>query len=103
MKTQKLIKLTLWVNRAVAALVAVLIFTLPALTLWYCGLLGFTPPMRDFWGVMVCFYCCTVAIFAALWNMEWLLRNLLRAQVFTRENVKKIRNIQWCCGSESIF
>ena len=98
MKTQKMIKLTLWANRLVALLVGSLLFALPGLTLWYCGLLGFTPPMRDFWAVMICFYCCTVAIFAALWNMEKLLHNLLGAQVFTRANVRRVRNIQWCCG-----
>lgn len=98
MKTQNLIKMTFWANRLVALLVGSLIFSLPGLTLWYCGLLGFTPPLRDFWAVMICFYFCTVAIFAALWNMEKLLKNLLRAEVFTRDNVKRIRNIQWCCG-----
>ena len=98
MQKASLAKLTLWANRAVMVLVAALIVPLPSLTLWYCSLLGFTPPMRDFVGVMICFYACVGVIFLALWNMEKLMRNILKQQVFTTENVRCIRRIQWCCG-----
>ena len=98
MKKDTLAKLTLWANRGVMVLVALLIIPLPSLTLWYCSLLGFEPPMRDFVAVMICFYACVGVIFAALWNMEKLMKNILKREVFTAENVRRIRNVQWCCG-----
>ena len=98
MKKSSLAKATLWANRGVMVLVAALILPLPSLTLWYCGLLGFEPPMVDFVVLMVCFYACVGVIFTALWNMEKLMGNILKQEVFTGENVRRIRNVQWCCG-----
>lgn len=98
MKMQRMTKLTLWGNRLVALLVGALLFALPGLTLWYCGLLEYSIPMKDYFGVLVCFYCCAVAIFIALWNLEKVMQNILKQQVFTRDNVRRIRRVQWCCG-----
>ena len=98
MKTQTITKITLWANRVVALVVAVLIFTLPALLIWYGDLLGYHPPQRDMTGIAVCFDICAVAMFIALWNMEKLLKNILTQKVFVAENVRRVRRIGWCCA-----
>lgn len=103
MKTQRIAKITLWANRAVAAAVAVLIFTLPALLRWYAGLMGYTPVERDFRVFIVAFWCCAVAIFFALWSMEKLMKNILRQEIFIRENVRCVRRVQYSCGIVAVI
>ena len=98
MKTQRITNITLWANRAVAAVVAALIFTLPQVLRWYAGLLNYTPIERDFKAFIVAFWCCAVVILFALWNMEKLLKNILRQEIFIRENVRRVQRVQWCCG-----
>ena len=103
MKKQTIAKVTLWVNRVVAAVVAVLIFTLPRVLRWYAGLLNYTPIERDFKAFVVAFWCCAVVILFALWNMEKLMRNILRQEIFIRDNVQLVRRVQWCCGSVALI
>lgn len=98
MKRRSLTNITLWANRFVALLVGVLVFALPALTMWYCGLLNYEIPHGDYVGILVCFYCSALAILAALWNVDGIMRNILRQRIFIPENVKRVRVIQWCCG-----
>lgn len=94
MKTKTIYTITLWANRVVAALVAVLIFALPALLRWYAGLLDYTPVERDFRAFIVAFWCCSVAIFFALWNMKKLMHNILEQRIFVRENVRRVRRVR---------
>ena len=99
MKTQKLANITLWVNRLVAAVVAALIFALPALLRWYGSLLNnYTMPQRDLIGLWISYIICAFIMFVALWNMEKLMQNILIHRVFVRENVQRVRRVQWCCG-----
>jgi len=97
MKTQRITKITIWANRIVAAVVTILIFTLPMLLRWYAGLLHYCPPERDLIGLWVAFDCCAIAILYALWNMEKLMQNILRQEIFIRENVRRVQRVQWCC------
>lgn len=98
MKAKTVAKMTLWVNRIVAAMVALLMVTLPALHRWYADLLHYPVPQGDIWGLWVAYLCCAAIILVALWNMEKLLQNLLKQQIFIRENVRRVRRVQWCCG-----
>lgn len=98
MKTQTITKMTLWANRVAALVVAILIFTLPALLIWYGDLLGYHPPQQDMTGIAISFDLCAVAMFIALWNMEKLLKNILQQKVFVAENVRRVRRIGWCCA-----
>lgn len=92
---------TLWVNRVIACLVAALLFLLPAVLDWYSSFRVLTPVERT--AIIVAFYCCTVFIGAALWNIERLLTEILKEQVFTRQNVRRIRTIGGCCGAVSLI
>ena len=98
MKTNRLVTCTLWVNRLVMAVVALLIFTLPWLLKWYAGLLGYYPPDSALWGIWLAYVGSAAAIFIALWNMEKLMKNILAGKVFIRENVTRVRRVQLCCG-----
>ena len=103
MKKETIAKVTLWANRCVMAVVAVLIFTLPWLLRWYAGLLNYTPVERDLRAFIVAFWCCAVVILFALWQMEKLMRNILRQAIFMRENVRLVRRVQWCCGIVAVI
>jgi len=94
-------RITLWVNRAVAMLVALLLPTLPAILRWYSAWRTLTA--KEHLAIMVAFYCCALITAAALWNMDRLLRNILAEQVFTSQNVRCIRWIRWCCAAISLI
>ena len=94
-------RITLYATRAVAALLAALIFLLPAILEWYTGFRFLTAGEQLH--ITVSFYCCCVIIGWALWNMDVLLRSILAGTVFDRKNVRAIRQIQWCCGLVSLI
>ncbi len=100
-KTFDSVSVTLWANRLVALLLAVLLFTMPLVLNWYCQYRVLTPVERV--AITVAFYCCAVVVAIALWNMEKLLLAIRRGEVFTRENVSRIRAVQWCCGGTGLI
>lgn len=94
-------RITLWVNRLIALILAVLLPTLPLLLDWYCNFRALT--QAEYWAIMIAFYCCVVLVAIALWSLDKLLRNILEQSVFTRENVRCIRHVRWCCGGVSLI
>ena len=82
-------------------LVAVLLVTLPLVLNWYCQYRVLTDLERT--ALTVAFYCCAVVVGIALWNMEKLLLSIHREEVFTRENVDRIRAVRWCCGGVGLI
>lgn len=95
------VTVTLWAGRLAALAVTVLLFTLPMLLDWYCQYRVLRDVERT--ALTVAFYCCAAVIFAALWNMDALLRSIRTGQVFVAENVRRIRRIQWCCGGIALI
>ena len=89
------VHLTIWAGRFVAAVVFALLFLLPTVLRWYSCYRVLTQLEYD--AISIAFYLCAVAVGIALWNMDSLLRSIAAAQVFTHENVRKIRIIRWCC------
>ena len=100
-KTEVSAAVTLWINRAVAALMGVLLFTLPALIEWYVQFRVLED--QEKMALIIAFYCCAVVIFAALWFMDGLLRSIRKGEVFVRSNVRRIRRIRLCCGLVSLI
>ena len=94
-------KVTLWVERGVAVLLVALVFLLPAILDWYTGF-RFLSEEEQRW-ITIAFYCCTLVIGWALWELDGLLRRILEEQVFLRRNVRAIRRIQWCCALVSLI
>lgn len=93
--------LTLWATRFVTLVIAALLFALPALLDWYSTVRTLSGPERTV--IMAAFYICVIPIALALWQMDGLLRKLLEGAVFLKENVRRIRIIQWCCFSVSLI
>lgn len=101
MKPNPTARVTLWVTRLLFPVLAGFIIALPKLMDWYAYFRNLTPTTRRV--IMVAFYLCSVAAALALWNLEGLLRRILSGQVFTRENVRRIRLIRWCCFAVSLI
>ncbi len=88
-------KITLWINRLIASVLLVLIFTMPDLLRWYetIRIMGDHVSRT----ISIAFYCCCVPVSAALWDLDRILRNILTHQVFVSGNVACIRRIRWYC------
>ena len=90
------VKSTLFVNRFLFFIMAGLLLFLPSLLDWYMTLrpgMGAVPRLA----LMLGFYCSAPAVFFALWELDRLLRSILRRQVFTRPTVRSISRVRWCC------
>ena len=94
-------RITQWGNRVVAGLLAGFVFFLPAVLNWYCSFRTLTD--TEWWAIAIAFYVCVLVIAPALWNMDRLLSNILKGQVFTTQNVTRLRRIRWCCGGVSLI
>lgn len=94
-------RLTLLFNRVAAFLAVALIPFLPSFMRLYADLRSLTP--NQSLAVLIGYYCCVPVVELALWNLDNLLRNILKEQVFTRENVRRIRIIRWCCLGISLL
>ena len=95
MNTPLSAKFTLWANRLIAIVLLALLFLMPGLLRWYMQLrpLG----QRSAAAILIGFYCCAPIVALALWNLDKLLRTILRGQVFISSNVRCIRRVRWCC------
>ena len=89
-------KTTLFVNRLLALVMIVLLFVLPSMLDWYADIRPLTQASAKL-AILVGFYCCALAVFPALWDLDVLLRNILRQKIFIRRNVTAIRRVRWCC------
>ena len=96
-----LTRLTLWVNRLIALILGVLLFTLPALLDWYSNVRFLTE--LEYTAITIAFYLCAVFVFIALWQMDRLLGSILNREVFIHQNVRRVRIVQWCCAAISLI
>ena len=89
-------RITLYANRVVAALMIILLVCFPVLTEQYHRQYrALSTAERT--AILSAFYVSSVAVMLALWHMDRLLCNILKAVLFTLENVHHIRVVRWCC------
>lgn len=100
MTTQSSARATLWCTRFLLGAIVVLLAVFPRLLDWYQRLRDLGPYGAG--AILVGFYVCAPAVLYALWRIDRLLVNILAKQVFTRDNVRFIRCIQWCCAWVSL-
>lgn len=94
-QTDSSVTFALWANRAVMAIVAILVPSLPALLRWYNS---FRPlATQQNLAIVIAFFFCVPIAQYALWNLEMLLRNIRKSQVFVADNVSRIRRVCICC------
>lgn len=95
-------RVTLWANRLVIAVVLALLPSFPMLTEMYH--LHFRAlQTSERMAILLAFYTCSVVVLLALWRMDRLLRNILKAVLFSMENVQHIRTVRWCCLAVSLI
>ena len=88
-------------NRAIMALLMVLMVSMPGLLRWYALQRPLDHAAAT--AIAVGFYICCFPVSAALWNLDRILRNILASRVFVRENVAMIRRIRWYCVAVSLI
>ena len=89
-------KVTLSASRFVAALIAFFLIFFPGMVESYHQ--DFRPLSdSERYALLGAFYLSAVAVELAMYHMDRLLRNILRAELFTSENVSHIRYVRWCC------
>ena len=97
----KTARVTLWANGAVALMMGAMVIFLPWILNWYQEKRWLT--QQGWWVLLICFYGCAAFIAPALWNVDRLLRDILRGAVFTHQNVRRIRRIVVCCAAVSLI
>lgn len=92
----KTAKITLWVNRGIVVLLIFIAILIPF------GRFHIFEP-EEWKALRAAFYPCSVVTAIALWNMDSLMRNILKEDVFTWDNVNHIRHVRWCCLAVSLI
>lgn len=94
-------KFTLWCSRMIGVAVVIMVFAFPPLLRWYSGI----RPFRDYGqeALTIAFYCCVPVVLFALWCIDRLVTNVLKAEVFVETNTGYIRRIRWCCVGVSVI
>ena len=90
-------RITLWANRLLGTILLALTVAMPPILRWYANLrpLGQAPHLA----ILIAFYCCVPAVFAALWDVDHIMRRILTGEVFVLPNVQSIRRIRWYCAA----
>ena len=95
-------RITLWAGRGVSVLVILLLPLFPMLiNIYHLQFRALSSAERI--AIIAGFYACAPAVLWALRSMEFLLRNILRAELFIEDNVNHIRSMRWCCLAVSII
>ena len=95
MRIPKSAKLSLWACRGIGAVLLVLVAAMPGLLRWYQTQRPLEPASAA--AILAGFYCCVPAVAAALWNLDGLMRNILKKRVLVWSNVRRISRVRWCC------
>ena len=96
MKTQTAARLTRWANRLVFLTLVVTTVLLQQILHWYSNYRILTA--GESIGIRVGYYACAPVVAVGLWNMERLLTDILGGNIFTRDNVRRVSRVRWCCG-----
>ena len=88
-------RLTLWMNRCLLVLLAVLTLSMPAILDWYSRVRPLVESAST--AIQAAFYLCVFPVALALWQLDRVLRNILKDLVFVHENVACLRTLRWCC------
>lgn len=92
--SEKSTKLTLIVTYIFYALLVWMMIACYPIAQWVIG-----PGQRaSTLAAVIAFYSCCPAAWIALLGITKILKNVLRDEVFTRETVKILRVLSWCCA-----
>lgn len=95
------LKLTRILTTAVFVLSCAVLFLIPIITNWYDNVSG-KPPIMPV--LTVCLYICDIFAILALWELNIMLKNISKQELFTDRNTRCVRVISWCCfGVAAVF
>ncbi len=95
------LKLTRILTTAVFVFACGVLFLIPIITQWYDDVSG-KPPIMPV--LTVCFYICDGLAVLALWELNIMLKNISKQELFTDRNTRCVRIISWCCfGVAAVF
>lgn len=99
--SEKSLRLTRALTVTVFVLACAILFLIPIITIWYDDVSG-KPPIMPV--LTVCFYLCDILAIIALWELNVLLKNISKQELFTDRNTRCVRIISWCCfGVAAVF
>ncbi len=55
------------------------------------------------WYFIATVYSCSVFAWLLLWNLWGLLGSIRRGEIFTPENVRRLRAVSWCCVGAALL
>lgn len=55
------------------------------------------------WYFIATVYSCSVFAWLLLWNLWGLLGSIRRGEIFTPENVRRLRAVSWCCMGAALL
>lgn len=87
-------KVTLAISYCFCALLVVLMITAKPILSWFYGPHG-AQSMKI---IMLAFYICCPAAWAALVGIIRLLKNIIKEEIFCDQNVFLLRLLSWCCA-----
>ncbi len=90
------IRLSVFCTRFFLALLGLGLFLAPRITSLFVTFTGKNPQVAT--AICAAFYLCVVPAGLLLWCLDRLLGSLSRGEVFTRENISRLRRISWCCA-----
>ena len=98
---KKSVKLSLFLTYFFMLLLAVITFVLPSIITWYVEIMKRSSDLATV--VMLAYYPCMPIAAAVLFKLRKLLKNLLKDNIFTAENVNILRFITICCATVSVI
>ncbi|QAT42197.1 DUF2975 domain-containing protein [Aminipila luticellarii] len=101
--SNKSLQLSCICTRFVMVLVVVCAAALPYLIDIYLSIGPHYISEMDMGPFMVILYACCIPALAALFNLDRLLRNIKKEEVFTDKNVTCLRRISWCCFGAAVL
>ena len=98
--TNKSINLSVIVCFFVSILLVLGAIFMPFLLRQYFGSFSAAPDhvlMLRYKAVLICYYVCLLPAFTALFSLVKMLFSINREEIFTAENIKRLRTLSWCC------
>lgn len=95
------IRLSVFFTRLFLGLLALGLFVVPGIAAFFVAVTQKPPVVVT--AICAAFYLCAGPAALLLWYLDRLLGSLSRGEVFTRENISRLRRISWCCGAVAVI
>lgn len=98
---KKTARLSQWIARLFMLILLASLFLMPSFVRWYARVRLLTPTARTV--LLAAYYLCAVPASFALTQIDILLRNICRDQVFILQNCRIVSRVALCCAVVSVI